>query len=300
MTKKKNVLFLYNPCSGNEKVKGYLNDIIDAIIKKGWRLEVYATQSSLDGERKIQEEGGLYDRILVSGGDGLLHEALNGLLKGGWKTPLGYIPAGTTNDFANTHQIPTDVLKALDVALSSNVKVVDSAKFNDTYFSYVAAFGIGTKASYQTGHDLKKKLGFLAYVITYLQTTDFVNWENNSAIVTLKTPDQTYYGDYTFGMISNSKYVGGSEKLVPNDTSCQDGLLECLFIKRPMNLHELNQILINITKKNFSSDFFLSFQTPSLQILGESVEWTLDGEYGGKWNDVKIECIPQALHLISK
>lgn len=292
----KPLLFVYNPHSGASRILDSLNDLISQAVAAGHRVEVYPTQGPKDATVKIRRDRNLYERIIAAGGDGLFHEVVNGLEDS--QIPVGYLPVGTVNDFASTHHLSSDPQAAMKTALEGEIRTLDAGSFNDEIFTYVAAVGIGTQAAWDTPQDMKKRFGSLAYVVSVIQSIDFAHWENNSARMEVTTENRQFSGDFTFGMICNSLSVGGMDILVPDETDLTDGLLEYLFIKRPMNLTELNQILRSLTSRDFSSPFFEWGQARSLQIESDPVHWTLDGEYGGETTHAEIRCLPGILNLI--
>ena len=161
----KRVLFLFNPRSGKGKIKENLADIIDVMVKAGYEVTVYTTQCAGDAIEKARMEAENYDRIICSGGDGTLDEVVTGVMNSGISVPIGYIPAGSTNDFGNSLGIDNDMIHAAGIAANGKPFSCDVGKFNDDYFVYVAAFGIFTEVSYQTSQDLKNMLGHAAYIL---------------------------------------------------------------------------------------------------------------------------------------
>ncbi len=261
----KKILMLYNPCSGDGRIKESLSELVDQITKMGFLVTVYPTQFSGDAKLTIQREGKNFDRIIVCGGDGMMHEAVNGWVEGSDMPLLGYIPSGTVNDFASTHEIPKDILQAAQVACGESYTSLDVGKFNDEYFSYVAAFGVGTSVSYQTPQRKKQRLGPAAYILELLNAVDFTHWENNCETMKITWEGGEAQGDFLYGMVSNSKFIAGTEVFTSDLFNWHDGLLEGIFIRRPMNLVELNTIIGCITRSNskfiagtevFTSDLF--------------------------------------------
>lgn len=294
----KKMLLLYNPAAGDGRIAGSLSQIVDEMTKKGWLVTVYPTQSRKDGQRFMASLDGSYERVVVCGGDGMFHEALNGWMESQSKPLLGYIPSGTVNDFANSHDLPRDLITAADIAAGHWQTTLDVGQFNDEYFSYVAAFGIGTQVSYQTPQDKKKRLGHLAYVLEALNSVDFTRWENNCETMKITWPGGMCEGDFLYGMVSNSKYVAGTDLFTKDLFNWHDGLLEGLFVRRPMNLTELNQIIGCLTHSQFDNPLIVQVQAPWFEFETRTCAWTLDGEYGGVHDHVRTEAVPNALHMV--
>lgn len=295
----KKLLLIYNPVSGDGKIVSALSSIVDSMTKADYLVTVYPTQKPLDAKEQIAKGAHYFDRVVVCGGDGMLHEAINGWLsKPMVNAPiLGYIPTGTVNDFASTHRISKEPLEACQIAIADHWGSVDIGQFNDQFFSYVAAFGIATQVSYQTPQRLKQKLGPLAYVLEALNSVDFSHWENNCETMKISWQDNEIEGDFLYGMVSNSKYVAGQDFYKSSLFDWQDGLLEGLFIRRPMNILDLNAIIAGLTRGDFSHPLFVLAQSPWFDFETKQSKWTLDGEYGGTQDHVRIQVVPNAIKI---
>lgn len=174
---------------------------------------------------------------------------------------------------------------------------MDTGLFNEEAFVYVAAFGVATSVSWATSQEEKKRWGYLAYVVRGLQSVDFAHWENNSSQMKVIWDQGEVEGDFIFGSISNSRFIAGMNNFIDERFSCNDGLLEGFFIRRPMNLMELDTIFRSIREKNYDSDFFVQIQSPWFEIESEPTVWTLDGEYGGEQQQVTIRTVPRNLSM---
>lgn len=300
MATMKRLLLLYNPNSGDGRIRAHLAEIVEIISLEGFEVTVYPTKSAGDGQRYISEHGQEFNQIVSAGGDGMLHETVNGLGAIGFSRRLGYIPAGTVNDFANTHEIPLKMEKAAKSAVSSNIRQIDLGVFNGRYFAYVAACGIMTHASYDTSQIDKKRFGSMAYVVNGLVSVDYTHWENNSCNMHVRWESGSVRGSFVFCSISNSEYIGGFRQFADDNFSWNDGLLEGFFIRTPRSIPDLNTILGGILLKDYSSDCFVKIQSPWFEIESDPVNWTLDGEYGGEHSHVYIRAAEEALMLSSE
>lgn len=294
----KSLLFLYNPASGTGKIRGQVADFAEALTNAGYDVLVHPTKAPREATSFIAAHPDDFSLIVAAGGDGLLHEAINGLSEIGYSVPLGYIPGGTVNDFANSHRIPFDFNEAVDLIISGHQEVVDTGSFNGEVFTYIAACGVSTEVSYTTAQSDKKRFGPLAYIVNGLNVVDFTHWENNCVTMSVQWDGGIAEGDFLFASISNTQYIGGSNSLTDSDTSFTDGLLEGLFIRRPMNLVELHQIAHGILRRDYSSGFFIRVQSSWFEIESEKTQWTLDGEFGGEHEKARIEANSGVLRLI--
>lgn len=293
----KKLLFILNPHSGKGHVKGRLFGIIDIMVKAGYEVTAYPTQCRDDAQRKVREEAGNFDLVVCSGGDGTLDEVVTGMMQRQERVPIGYIPAGSTNDFANSLKIPKDMLKAAAVSVQGRRFPVDVGDFNHDSFIYVAAFGLFTAVSYQTSQSLKNVLGHAAYILEGAKSLlDIPTYQ-----MRIEHDDQEIEGEFIYGMISNSISVGGFKNLTGKNVLLDDGVFEVTLIKAPKNPIELNEIIINLTNRKDNSDLIYTFKTSELRIYSEGiVPWTLDGEYGGDHRDVVIRNMHQAVEIMVK
>lgn len=291
----KKLLFIFNSHSGKGKIKNNLVEIIDIFVKAGYETTVYTTQSQGDAVNKAYEEAANYDRIVCSGGDGTLDEVVTGVMKSGIKVPVGYIPAGSTNDFGNSLGIDKDMIHAADIAANGYRFPCDIGKFNDDYFVYVAAFGIFTEVSYATDQGLKNMLGHTAYILEGAKQL----WDIPSYRMQVEYDGNVLYDEFIYGMITNSMSVGGFKGIIPGNISLNDGKFEVTLIRMPKNPIELNDILAFLTGMSKDSTMVYSFQTDHIKLTSnEVVPWTLDGEFGGEHQVVRLNDCQQALDII--
>lgn len=291
----KKLLFLYNPKSGKGTIKTFLSDIIDIMIKSGFEVDIYPTQSRGDATRRIRESNGEFDRVVCSGGDGTLNEVVEGLMSSETKVPFGYIPAGSTNDFGNSMGIDKDMLNAAKIAAGKNTSPIDIGCFNSDYFVYVAAFGIFTEVSYQTSQEMKNLLGHAAYLLESVkQLSDIPTFK-----LTIESEGKVIKDEFIYGMITNSTTVGGIKDFIKGDVNMSDGKFEVMMIRNPKNPVELSEILLFLTNIKKETEMVYSFSATSIKIVSEEdVPWTLDGEFGGSYKEVDIKNVNEALEIM--
>ena len=274
------LLFIFNPHAGKGQIKNHLVDIVDMMVKAGFDVTIYTTQAQADATRKVVEEGAGYDRIVCSGGDGTLDEVMTGLMQAKLHIPIGYIPAGSTNDFANSLGIPREMLKAAERAVGQNRFPCDIGDFNSDTFVYVAAFGLFTEVSYKTSQQLKNIFGHVAYIMEGVkQLRDIPSFR-----MQVEYDGKVFQDEFIYGMVTNSVSVGGFKGMTGNDVKLDDGLFEVTLIRNPKNPIELNEILACLTNMIDDSDLIYSFKTDAVHIMAkEEVSWTLDGEFELKY-----------------
>lgn len=283
----KRLLFIVNPRSGKGQIKEHLADILDIMIKAGYQVSVHVTQSGGDATTQTIERAKEFDRIVCSGGDGTLDEVVTGMMQLAVsdRKPIGYIPAGSTNDFGNSLGIDKNMLNAARISVSDNLFPCDIGNFNSDSFVYVAAFGIFTEVSYATPQDMKNVLGHAAYIIEGAkQLRDIPSFR-----MQVEYDGNVVYEEFIYGMITNSKSVGGFQGIIRGDIGLNDGVFEATLIRMPKNPMELNEILGFMTGIIPDSDMVYSFQTSQIKLTcSEEVPWTLDGEFGGNHKSVTI------------
>lgn len=291
----KKLLFVYNAHSGKGMIKQYLSDIIDCMIKAGFDVTIYATQAAGDAVGKCCKEAQNYDRIVCSGGDGTLDEVVTGVMQAKHPVPIGYIPAGSTNDFGNSLGIHKEMLSAAKIAAGEHSFLCDVGRFGEDYFVYVAAFGIFTEVSYATDQNLKNMLGHAAYVLEGVKQL----WDIPSFRMLVEHDGNIFYEEFIYGMVTNTMSVGGFKGIIPGNIELDDGLFEVTLIKTPKNPIELNEILAFLTGIAKDTELVYSFKTKRIKFTSnEKVPWTLDGEFGGEPESVLIENIHQGVEII--
>lgn len=291
----KKLLFIFNPKSGKGLIKFHLADIVDRMVKAGFSVTIYSTQDRGDATRKVIEDGGNFDRIVCSGGDGTLDEVVTGMRKAHLHVPLGYIPAGSTNDFAKSLGISNDMGKAAVTATSDCIYSCDVGKFNEDTFVYIAAFGIFTEISYETPQELKNLLGHMAYILSAAKSLAAIP----NYLMQIDVEGQRIQDRFIYGMVTNSTSVAGFRGMTGKDVKLDDGEFEVTLIKYPTNLAELNEIVACLTNLIDDSNLIYSFKAKSIHIISkEPIAWTLDGEFGGVHDEVWIENLCKKVDIL--
>ncbi len=293
------IYFIYNPHSGKEQIVYKLNEIIRTLADQDNDLTVVPTTGYLDAMERITNLPDGYDLVVCSGGDGTLDEVVTGMMKRPKerRIPIGYIPAGTTNDFARSLEIPRHMPEAAKCAMTGKPFACDIGSFNDDSFVYIASFGIFTEVSYSTKQEIKNVLGHMAYILEGMKSL----YNIKSYRMKVFSDEMEFEGDFLFGMVTNSRSVAGFKGLVKGDVQFDDGVYEVTFIKRPKNPLEIQEILAALLVEEINSKYMYSFRTRKLTIESkEMVPWTLDGEFGGEHDHVEIENNQQAVEIIVK
>lgn len=290
------VLFIFNPYSGKGLIRNDLLEIVDIMVKASYDVTIYTTQSQGDAIQKVEKEAKNFDRIICSGGDGTLDEVVTGLIQSGVDIPVGYIPAGSTNDFANSLGIPKGMVEAAKVAVTDQRFPCDVGCFNGDTFVYVAAFGLFTEVSYQTSQELKNILGHVAYILEGAKSLHDIS----SHKIQVEHDGIVISDDFIYGMVTNSISVGGFKGITGSDVHLDDGVFEVTLIRNPRNPIELNEILACLTSLIDDSDLIYSFKTNEIRFTSkEPVGWTLDGEFGGEHTELTIKNLQKRVEIIA-
>ncbi len=292
----KKMLFIFNPQAGKGQLRPKLSAVLDVFTKAGWLVTVHPTQFKGDATNLTAELGGEFDRIVCCGGDGTLHETVTGLMTLPERPEIGYIPAGTTNDFSRNLRLPRGYEKLAAVAAAGCPRAVDIGRFNDRFFVYVAAFGAFTDVAYDTPQQFKNMFGHLAYLMEGIaRLGNLKGYE-----VSVEHDGGVVEGEYIFGMASNTVSVGGLIGLPADTVALDDGLLEVVLVRMPKSPAEFQAAIGALMKQTTDEAAgVIGFHTSRLRVTcAEEVPWTLDGEYGGSPRTADIENCRHAVTIV--
>lgn len=296
----KKMIFVFNPRSGKEQIRGRLLDILDIFTKYGYDVNVYVTQRPLDAMQVVKRRARGKSLVVCSGGDGTLNEAVSGLMRiPPEKRPvLGYIPSGSTNDYASSIGISKNMEKAALDAVSGPGFAVDVGKFGeDRYFVYVAAFGAFTEVSYRTTQEAKNLLGHQAYMLEAVKRVTNLK----SYRMRFEWDDKVLEDEFIIGMITNTISIGGFKGLVGLDVALDDGEFEVLLVRKPRTPKDIASIASYLILREGENDCVFQFRVGRLKVISsEPVDWSLDGEYGGRRTEIVIENLNRAVTIRRK
>ncbi|MBQ8768801.1 MAG: diacylglycerol kinase family lipid kinase [Oscillospiraceae bacterium] len=293
----KKMLFVMNPYAGTRKANRYLTDILTIFNRAGYAVTVHMTAGPGDCERTTALLAKHADLAVCAGGDGTFSEMVNGLMRQGLDIPVGYIPCGSTNDFANTLHLSKDPLQAARDIVEGRPVRYDVGKFGDRYFTYVASFGAFTRASYATPQNIKNALGHAAYILGGIQELSQLHKEH----IRIETDDQIIDDDFLFGAICNSTSVGGILTLDPKQVDMADGKFELLLVRAPKDIIEVSECISALQNKKYNCAMVTFFSTSRLRITADpEMSWTLDGERGDGASEITITNIQHAIRVMTR
>ena len=289
------MLLIYNSRAGKGSFLTKLPEVIDMFVKGGYRVEVYPTQAAGDAVEKVSKIPGYVSLIVAAGGDGTIDEVVTGLLRSGRDVPLGYIPVGSTNDYAASLKLSFNVLEAVGDVLGGEPQAVDMGEFNNGIFVYVSAFGAFTDVSYATNQDMKNLFGHIAYIMEGVRRMGDIK----SYDLRVEVDGELHEGSYIYGMVTNSVSVGGFKGITGKNVLLDDGVFEVLLIHTPKNILELQEIVTVLLSGTMDSPLIEFYRTERVRLWSkEEITWTLDGEYGGAHTYVDIRNRHQCVRIM--
>lgn len=295
----KKLYFILNLQSGKATISSKLAVVIDMFTKAGYEVTARPTQERMDACAAAKYACGQgFDLIVCSGGDGTLNEVIQGVMRSEKKLPIGYIPAGSTNDFARGVGIPRNIIDAVQWIIDGKKYPCDIGSFNDKFFTYIAAFGAFTEVTYETSQQVKNVLGHVAYVLNGISRLKNIK----SYHMKITYDDEIIEDNYIFGMVTNSSSVAGLLSL--NDFLLDDGLYEVTLIKTPGNPLDLQRIIHSLLNIDIDIDidtaYIKSFRTSKIRFeCDDELQWTIDGEFGGAYKTVDVCNNKQAIELMA-
>lgn len=291
----KKMLFIINSVSGKLALEDTLMKVVDTFSKADYDITIHLTRGNGDIEKVLAERGDEFDLIVCCGGDGTLNLVASTVFNEGLGARIGYIPGGTTNDFAASHNIDTVTTSAAVQIAEGIDRDMDLGMLNDKPFIYVAAFGLFSDVSYQTGRELKQSLGHAAYVLEGIKSFA----KAKAYELRVEHDGEIIDGSFIYGMISNSRRIGGFELPLLKNILYDDGEMEVTLIRKPQNAQETQKLLNSFLYQTADDEMVYMFKTSELKIISvDEVPWSIDGEYGGTTTEANIKVMPAAIRMI--
>lgn len=291
------LLLVMNPCAGQKKANRYLPEIIGTFNRAGYEVMAFMTSCRGDGTKIVVEHAADADLVVAIGGDGTFNEVITGLMQAESTVPVGYIPAGSTNDFAASLHLPTNILDAAKAITEGTPVPYDIGQFQGRFFSYVASFGAFTRTSYETPQNVKNALGHLAYLLAGVKELSNIRKTH----LRIETDQQVFEDDYIFGAVSNSTSVGGILTLNPKVVDMQDGKFELLLVRAPRDLMELGECVRALSAQRYNCGMMTFCAASHLWIdAPEDMPWTLDGEKADGAARIEVQNLHHAISLMQR
>lgn len=294
----KSMLFVMNPNAGMRKANRFLAEILSIFNRADYCVEVYMTASTGDAIDAVAQRAPGKDLVVCCGGDGTFNETVSGLMRSGANIPIGYIPAGSTNDFAASLGLSTTPVQAAKDIVEGVLHAYDVGRFAQRYFTYVASFGAFTQVSYATPQNVKNALGHTAYLLEGIRELSQIR----NVHMRLELDDEVVEDDFLFGAISNSTSVGGILTLDPCQVDMCDGQFEVLLVRAPRNLMEITECIQAVQSQRYNDCAMITFRsTRGVRVFSDpEIVWTLDGERAAGSEEITIENLHHAIQLIHR
>ena len=293
----KKMLFIMNPVAGQKKANKFLSDILLLFSQAGYEIITYMTSGSGSATQAVKAWGGEVDLIVCCGGDGTMNETVTGLLSAGLQTPIGYIPAGTTNDFASSLHLSGNIMQAARDILEGEPVSYDVGRFGERYFSYVASFGAFTKASYLMPQNIKNALGHAAYVLGGISEISQIHTEH----IRMEIDGLPVEDDFLFGAICNSTSIGGILSLDPKQVDMGDGLFEVLLVRSARNVEEIAECIRAVQSQVYNCAMITFRSAKKVTVhANPDMPWTLDGEREQGHETIEVENLHHAIRLMQR
>ena len=291
----KKALVIINPHAGRMKLLRDLPDVDTILYNGGYEADIYFTKCRGDATAKVLKSALGYDLIVCGGGDGTYNEVISGVIKSGIDIPVGYIPAGTTNDFASTLELsPVHKTAAQQIVLGAPKKL-DIGLFGERYFSYIASFGVFTSSSYSANQKMKNTLGHMAYILEGMKDLSALK----SYRVKVETDDETFEDDFIFGAVCNSRSIAGLIKLDEKIVDLSDGRFEVILIRMPRQIIELPKILSALQTGSNTDKNVIFVHSNTVKFTTSGVlDWSLDGEHAISSGEIELKNIHEAIRLV--
>lgn len=288
-------LVILNPRAGRMQAGRRLGELLPLLESDGVIAELLETKAAGEARAAVASRAGEFCRVVCIGGDGTLNEVLSGMLEAGQNVPIGYIAAGSTNDFAASHGISRDILQAARDIVSGVPTPIDVGMFNGRCFAYTASFGAFTRASYAAPQAVKNAVGHLAYIFEGIR--DIANIRPYA--VTVEAEGEVRSGEFIFGMVGNSTSMGGVLRLDPKQIDLHDGKFEVMLVRKPQHIGQLIAAAVALQSQNYDNELLCFFKAAHLRISAPGdMDWTLDGEFQPGAEHIEIRNLHDAVRLI--
>ena len=293
----KKLLLIMNPFAGQKRANKFLPDILSLYNRAGYDVTAYMTGGPGDAIQTVQRLAPEMDLVVCCGGDGTLNETISGVMRSGVDVPTGYIPAGSTNDFANSLKLSGNIMQAAQDILDGTPTPYDVGDFGGRYFSYVASFGAFTRSSYTTPQSVKNALGHTAYLLEGIQEISQIRKEH----IRMEMDGQVVEDDFLFGAISNSTSVGGILTLDPRQVDMGDGMFEVLLVRAPRSLTEISECILAVQSQKYNCGMITFRSASHVRVYADqTMPWTLDGEKEEGRSLIEVRNLHHAIRLIHK
>ena len=293
----KKLMLVVNPLAGRKTSAKKLAEVCRVLYECDWTVSVFVTAAHGEAKQLVMQRAAQFERVVCMGGDGTFNEVVSGMVQAGLDIPVGFVPCGSTNDFAKMHGLSADVKKAAQQAGGDVLKHFDVAAFNDEIITFHGAFGWFASVVNSTPQDAKNILGYAAYVLDGIKDVSALR----AVQASFTLPDGTRHeGEYIYGGILSTLSLGGNIVSFPKElVRVDDGMFEVFLIRMPKDVVELSELLFLLSTGVLESKYTEFFRISEMQVRSESnMNWSLDGEPApGDGTAADVRVLPQRLQL---
>ena len=296
----KTVRLFVNPTAGRGRTARRIDRISHEFVRANIAVRVNESRGVGDLENLVCRAANEDDRsIIVAGGDGSIHEAVNGILRAGSNRALGIVPCGTGNDFAKACGIPLDWREAARqlvdrIVTNAPPKSVDVGRMNDRYFANGAGIGFDAKVTH-VAQSYRWPIGDFVYLFAILRClVDGIATPG----LRITADAHNFVGPVTLANVSNGPWIGGMFRIAPK-ASNSDGMLD-LLIADPVSRKRLLALLPKLIRGKHADEPEVVYR-PVRKVRIHSavpVPSHLDGEVQPLGRDFEIEVLPGALQIL--
>lgn len=238
-----NIHLFLNPTAGRGRAGRRQKRIVELLTNGDLPIELHQSEAVGNLEEQVFEhvQNGA-SRIIVAGGDGSVHEAVNAILKSGSKASLGVIPTGTGNDFAKACDIPLNWehasrLLADRLVAGQHSRSIDIGTMNDRFFANGAGIGLDAEVT-RLARSWQLPIGDFVYLFAIFRAMlDGISTPH----LEISSSDFSWNGPATLASISNGPWIGGMFHIAPMARN-DDGKLE-LLIAEPVSRRRILTLL---------------------------------------------------------
>ncbi|MCR5808743.1 MAG: hypothetical protein K6G56_04200 [Clostridiales bacterium] len=285
MNESKKLLLIANPAAGMRGVEQSLPAVKEIFREGGFEVSVFMTGAPGDAEDIAFREAPSHDLIVCAGGDGTLYQIINGMIRSGSNVPVGYIPCGSTNEFAAAHGIPRIKTEAAKRILEGGEIKVDVGIFGERYFVGTAAFGAFSWMGYSTDQSKKNRLGYTAYIIEGIRGLK----RNRPHHLRITADGKLYEGDFIFGAVCATREL--SKRIHPKKEKGAEEQppLELLLVNEVKSLSDGGSIVKSLSTGTYEHSALTFVRAREILIENEEgLIWSIGGESSGEFITANI------------
>ena len=298
INKPKKLYFLLNPFAGNGNAYNIFKLVKSILDKEQIEIESYLSQSKGDIERFITNEDlSEFDGICVIGGDGTIHEAIEGLMQSEKSKylSLGIIPAGSGNAFAEDLGL-RDPLDGLENIIIGNISRIDvmriKTRHNINYAVNIIGWGMASNVNILA--EKLRWLGNIRYSIASILSILKIKLQTVNIII----ENQVFEGKTAFFIALNTIHTGKGMKMAPK-AKLNDGLIDIILLKKASRLRILKIFLQLFSGKHIYDPLVQYMQVKSFSINSENDFLNIDGENIGQ-TPIEVSVERNAIQLFAK